>query len=78
MNGLCLNSLHDKAFDCGLIAISPDDYSLMISPALKSKSISPAIESNFIAYEHKQINLPDKFLPSKKFLEYHYNKIFKK
>lgn len=78
MNGLCLNSLHDKAFDCGLIAISPDDYSLKISPALKSKTISPAIESNFIAFENKSIILPDKFLPSKEFLDYHYQNIFRK
>jgi putative restriction endonuclease len=77
-NGLCLNVLHDKAFDCGLIAISPDDYSLKISPALKSKTISPAIESNFIAFENKSIILPDKFLPSKEFLDYHYQHIFRK
>jgi putative restriction endonuclease len=25
MNGLCLNALHDKAFDCGLITISAKD-----------------------------------------------------
>lgn len=78
MNGLCLNALHDKAFDCGLIAISPDDYSLKISSALKSKAISPAIESNFIAFENKSIILPDKFLPSKEFLDYHYQHIFRK
>lgn len=77
-NGLCLNVLHDKAFDCGLIAISPDDYSLKISPVLKSKAISPVIESNFIAFENKSIILPDKFLPSKEFLDYHYQHIFRK
>jgi putative restriction endonuclease len=77
-NGLCLNVLHDKAFDCGLIAISPDDYSLKISPALKSKAILPAIESNFIAFENKSIILPNKFLPSKEFLDYHYQHIFRK
>lgn len=77
-NGLCLNVLHDKAFDCGLIAISPDDYSLKISPALKCKTISPAIESNFIAFENKSIILPNKFLPSKEFLDYHYQHIFRK
>ncbi|MEI7504985.1 MAG: HNH endonuclease [Paludibacter sp.] len=78
MNGLCLNSLHDKAFDCGLIAISPEDYTLKISPALKSKTISIAIENNFIAFENKSIILPDKFLPSKEFLDYHYQNIFRK
>jgi len=78
MNGLCLNALHDKAFDCGLIAISPDDYSLQISPVLKGKTVSSAIESNFIVFENKPIILPDKFLPSPEFLDYHYQHIFRK
>lgn len=76
-NGLCLNALHDKAFDNGLIAIRPEDYSLILSSELKEKKyFSPSCESNFIKYEGKQIILPDKFLPSREFLDYHYNKIF--
>lgn len=78
-NGLCLNALHDKAFDNGLIAIRPEDYSLILSSELKQKKfLSPSCETNFINYENKQIILPDKFLPSREFLDYHYNKIFKK
>lgn len=78
-NGLCLNALHDKAFDNGLIAIRPEDYSLILSSELKQKKfLSPSFETNFIFYESKQIILPDKFLPSREFLDYHYNKIFKK
>lgn len=79
MNGLCLNALHDKAFDCGLIAIRPEDYSLILSSELKKKKvITSALENNFIAYEHKQILLPDKFLPLPEFLDYHFRYIFKK
>lgn len=78
-NGLCLNSLHDKAFDSGLIAISPLDYTIILSDQLKQKKmISPALENNFIAYENKSIILPDKYLPDPKFLEYHLNHIFVK
>lgn len=78
-NGLCLNALHDKAFDNGLIAIRPEDFSLILSSELKQKKfLSPSCETNFIKYENKQIILPDKFLPSREFLDYHYNKIFKK
>jgi putative restriction endonuclease len=78
-NGLCLNALHDKAFDSGLIAIRPEDYSLIISSELKQKKfLSNSCETNFISYESKPILLPDKFLPSREFLDYHYNKIFKK
>jgi len=77
MNGLCLNALHDKAFDCGLISVSPDDYRLILSPQLKQKKVTPSIEQHFIAYEKKEIRLPDKFLPSPEFLNYHYTHIFK-
>lgn len=76
MNGLCLNSLHDRAFDCGLITISPDDYTLKLSPALKSNAANSSIECNFVAFENKPISLLDKFLPSKDFLDYHYQNIF--
>ena len=71
MNGLCLNALHDKAFDAGLITISADDYSLIISPKLKAKNLPLAIANNFIAYEKKSIQLPDKFLPSRELLKKH-------
>lgn len=78
MNGLCLNALHDKAFDTGLITISPDNYSLIISQCLKRTNITQSIKDNFIAFENKPINLPDKFPPSKEFLKYHYQNIFRK
>ncbi len=73
MNGLCLNALHDKAYDLGLIAIRPDDYTIILSDTLKQKKmINSAMETNFVAYENKKIILPDKFLPEPKYLDYHY------
>lgn len=48
MNGLCLNALHDKAFDSGLITIRPDDYTILLSSELKQKkNINQAFETNF-------------------------------
>ena len=77
MNGLCLNALHDRAFDSGLIAIRPDDYTIILSGKLMQKKlISPALENNFIAYEKKAILLPDKFLPQPEFLDWHLKNIF--
>jgi putative restriction endonuclease len=35
-NGLCLNALHDRAFDCGLLTVTPD-LRVMISPKAKRK-----------------------------------------
>jgi putative restriction endonuclease len=71
MNGLCLNALHDRAFDAGLITISANDYTVLISHKLKSKNPVEAILQNFIRYDGIPINLPDKFLPDKEFLKLH-------
>ena len=76
MNGLCLNALHDRAFDKGLITISADDYRIKVSSKLKKKTIIESIEQNFMALESKSILLPDKFLPSKELLKVH-NDYFK-
>lgn len=34
-NGLCLNAIHDRAFDCGLLTITPD-LKVRVSPKAKS------------------------------------------
>lgn len=71
MNGLCLNALHDKAFDTGLITIDASDYTIRVSSKLKTKKVAPAITQAFLSLEGKQINLPDKFLPAKEMLKHH-------
>lgn len=76
MNGLCLNALHDKAFDNGLITIVAEDYTIRISSKLRSKNIPESIQDNFFKFDGKTISLPDKFLPSKEFLKIH-NDFFK-
>lgn len=76
MNGLCLNALHDRAFDKGLITISADDYTIKISSKLKTKNIVESIEQSFMNFEGESIYLPDKFLPAKEFLKIH-NDTFK-
>lgn len=68
-NGLCLNPLHDKAFENGLITIS-SDYKIKISRVLKENA-HDAIESYFLKFENHEINLPSRFLPDKQFLEKH-------
>jgi putative restriction endonuclease len=75
-NGICLNALHDKAFDNGLITVVAEDYSIKISSKLKAKDISESIRINFLNLEGNVINLPDKFLPAKEFLKIH-NDFFK-
>ena len=74
-NGLCLNALHDKAFDRGLITLSKN-YEMIISSKLKNVEMDNDTRKWFMQYEHQKINLPDKFIPDKKFIEYHNDMIF--
>ncbi len=75
-NGLCLNALHDKAFDRGLISVTPD-YILKISEEL-IQSIKSQLDVYFIPFNNKKITLPQRFLPDKEFLDFHCTKIFRK
>ncbi|MBT3421717.1 MAG: HNH endonuclease [Bacteroidetes bacterium] len=75
-NGLCLNSIHDKAFDKGFITIT-SDYKIKVSKAFDEFKKDNSVLDFFLKYENQPIILPDKFLPSKDFLEYHYKNIFK-
>ncbi len=74
-NGLCLNLLHDKAFDRGLITIT-EDYKMKLSPALMNYKKNEAIEKFFLPYGDQTISLPKKFLPDKSFLRYHNENVF--
>ena len=76
-NGLCLNSLHDKAFDRGFIPITAD-FKILISKYFDDFINEDAVQDFFTKFNNKSIILPDKFLPSKEFLDYHYQNIFKK
>lgn len=69
-NGLAINSLHDKAFENGLLTIT-QDYKVKISPVLLKQKKSEALEKYFFQYENKEIILPSRFLPDIEFLKYH-------
>ncbi len=74
-NGICMCALHDKAFDKGLISVN-DDYELIISETIKILFKEPSVQKGFIPYEGEEIALPDRFIPDKKYLEFHRNNIF--
>lgn len=75
-NGLCLNSMHDKAFDKGLITIDKS-YHIVNSRFIKDAVMDDKTREWFSFYDGKEIILPDKFLPGKEFIEYHNDVIFK-
>jgi len=74
-NGLCLNYLHDKAFDRGLITIDKNCKVLISNKVLKRKNEN-SIQSFFIKYQKQEIQLPDRYAPDSKFLKWHYDNIF--
>lgn len=73
-NGLCLSSLHDKAFDRGLITFD-EDLKLVISSQLKKLKSDFYIE-NFEKYEGEKIRSPINHPPEKGYLHYHRNNVF--
>ena len=77
-NGLCLSSLHDAAFDAGLITLD-EKLNVVLSKRLKSFFPQPALEQNFIPFEGRPIRLPEKLAePNAEFLSYHRKIIFKR
>jgi predicted restriction endonuclease len=75
-NGLCLSTLHDAAFDSGLITLD-NQYRVVLSQRLKSHFPHPALEQNFAPYAGMAIQLPDKLAePAGEFLEYHRVAVF--
>jgi putative restriction endonuclease len=72
-NGLCLNTLHDRAFDRGLITITPE-FQILVSPKLSSPKTKT--QDLLWLYHNTPIRLPEKFFPATAFLEYHNQNIF--
>ncbi|MDV2989007.1 MAG: HNH endonuclease [Dehalogenimonas sp.] len=72
-NGLCLNSLHDAAFDKGLMTITPE-YRIKLSSVLKEDKNTSLW---FNRFDGAKITLPKKFVPSTEFIEYHHDHVFK-
>lgn len=76
-NGLCFNTLHDKAFDRGLITLDKD-YRIIISSKLNKAEMDNNTKDWLLDYKERQIILPDRFLPDKDFIRYHNDFVFQK
>jgi putative restriction endonuclease len=76
-NGLCLSSLHDAAFDAGLITLD-EKLCLILNKRLRSYFPQALLEQNFLPFEGKSIRLPAKIAePDPDFLRHHREVIFK-
>jgi putative restriction endonuclease len=74
-NGLCLNAIHDRAFDRGFITVTTA-YKVQLSPSI-SKVNDAGIEALLSPYEGAKINLPIHFQPDAAFLKYHNQYVYR-
>jgi putative restriction endonuclease len=75
-NGLCLNAIHDRAFDRGFLTITPD-FTVKVSKSVKQRNASEAVQSFLLRYDGLEITKPARFLPDLKFLKYHNKNVFR-
>lgn len=73
-NGILINALHDRAFESGLMTITPD-YVIKISPTILSKERYSI--GFFKKFDGKKIIAPSRFLPDPEFLRYHNRERYK-
>ncbi|MDF7807494.1 HNH endonuclease [Pontiellaceae bacterium B12219] len=69
-NGLCLNVLHDKAFDRHLITFD-EHYKLVVSSVLKSRDVSEFQSINFARLEGTKLTMPHRFAPDPQAMDEH-------
>jgi putative restriction endonuclease len=74
-NGLCLNALHDRAFDGGLLTVTPD-LKVNVSPKIRKKQADECTRRFLLRYEGVSITPPHHFVPNVDFLRYHNERIF--
>ena len=75
-NGICLSSLYDRAYDKGLIGIT-EKYQIVLSSELKTKEKKEFYPSTFGNISGIILQLPQKYLPKKEFLQYHLDTVFR-
>ncbi len=75
-NGLCLNALHDRAFDRGLITFD-ENHRLLVSPMLADDTAPDGLGRFADAFTPQTpLILPERFAPSPEALAYHREEVF--
>ncbi len=77
-NGLCLNALHDRAFDQGLITVDPEDHRIIISRQLAEVPMEQETREWLLHFRDQKIAKAGAFQPDPDFLAYHNENIFLK
>lgn len=74
-NGLCLNPVHDRAFDCGLLTVTPD-LTVRLSRQLQRIKTDDAVRDFLGRFAGASIRPPHRFAPDPEFLRFHNRKKF--
>lgn len=69
-NGLCLSAIHDKAFDSGLITVTPQ-MKIEVCDDLKRRKAEGQVSAAIAGLHGKPIELPARFHPDQAFLRWH-------
>jgi len=78
-NGLCLNRMHDAAFDTGLMTVDSETLRVMYAPEIEETMPEDTFYSFFRKYDGKKIRLPiDGFEPGAEYLQYHNAHVFER
>jgi predicted restriction endonuclease len=75
-NGIAFCSLHDRAFDRGLISFD-QDYSLIVAPSLLSEAGSAVHSAAFVEMIGSHLKMPKRFLPDPEALRFHRETLFR-
>ena len=76
-NGLCLNALHDAAFDRGLITFDAE-FRCIISPELAPNVPEEVFAASFETYRGKPLTAPTRFAPARECLQWHADNVFRR
>lgn len=76
-NGLCLSSIHDRAFDRGLITVMPN-LSIRVSDQIKQEGERTKLGRMLSNLEGTKIQPPRRFMPAPEFLQWHNDERFEK
>ena len=76
-NGLCLNSLLDRAFDRGLFTFD-DNFRVVISGRLEKSHAEARLKCSLDRIEGVALKMPSRFLPDPEALRFHRLSVFQK
>lgn len=74
-NGLCLNALHDAAFDRGLITVG-GDWTLRVSGRVRETMPRETWREFFGRFDGAIVKRPERWEPAGEYLEWHRGRVF--